>query len=128
MRLPALLSFVGAVIGALLCLVLSIWLFAASSTVQAFQADLQHRQTDLQTEQTQFQSKQQILQAKQQLLNTAQAVSEKVGPAVIADLQTLAVQNKNDKIKNLLAKYGVKVEEAPAAAPKPAASTPKPNP
>jgi len=106
---------------------LSVWLYFVSSEDQGFQADLQKSQTSLQTEQSQFQNKQQILQAKQQQLNAAQAVSTKWAPAIITDLQALAVQNKNDKLKNLLAKYGIKAEEAPASpAPKPAASTPKP--
>lgn len=125
MRFPTLLSTVGAA----LCLVLSVWLYTVSKTDQGLQADLQKSQTNLQTEQGQFQVKQQILQAKQQQLNAAQTLSQQVGPAVISDLQSLAVQNKNDKIKNLLSKYGIKAEEAPASTPagsKPAAATPKP--
>jgi len=113
MRFPTLLSTVGAA----LSLVLSVWLFKVSSTDQGLQADLQKSQTNLQLEQGQLQTKQQVLQAKQQQLNAAQAVSTKWGPAVISDLQALAVQNKNDKLKNLLSKYGIKAEEAPASTP-----------
>jgi hypothetical protein len=125
MKFPALLSTSAAA----LCLALSIWLFFASLGDQSLQSDLQKRQTTLQTHQQDFQIAQQQLQSQQQQIQTANTLAEKVGPAVVTDLVTLAKTNKNDKIKKLLTKYGVSTEDAPAASPKPAAAaTPAPKP
>jgi uncharacterized membrane-anchored protein len=112
MTFPALLSSAAAVLSVLISLVL----FFGNDKNQARSAELQRGQAELQTEQQQFQLQQQQIQAQQQVINTANQLQQQVGPAVIADLKTLAKENKNDKIKNLLTKYGVALEEpAPAA-------------
>jgi uncharacterized protein YlxW (UPF0749 family) len=137
MTFPALLSTASAA----LALILSLILFFTNATNENVQEDLRRRELDLATEQGQFQAQQQHLQQQQQIINTATTLKDQVGPAVVNDLKTIAADKKNDKIKNLLTKYGVKDEAAspapaaggkaaPAAAsPAPAAATPaKPGP
>ncbi len=112
MTFPALLSAAAAALSVLI----SIFLFFGNNGNQELSSKLQKRQAELQTEQGQFQLQQQQLQAQQQVINTANQLGQQVGPAVIADLKTVAKENKNDKIKNLLIKYGVNPEDpAPAA-------------
>jgi hypothetical protein len=46
-------------------------------------------------------------------------VAEQVGPAVLKDLGSVVVQKKNEKIRGLLSRYGVSVQETPPAETKP---------
>jgi mannitol-specific phosphotransferase system IIBC component len=129
-RVPFILS----VASAALCLVLSVWLFFTASANQGLQSELQKRQQELQNQQQKVQLQQQQLQAQQQQIEQGNVLSQQVGPAVLRDLGSLAVQNKNEKIRGLLAKYGFTISEATpaptgsaaaAATPAPAA-TPRP--
>jgi hypothetical protein len=116
MRIAGIISTAAAVI----CLALSIWLFFANNANQALQGELQTKQQDVQTQQQQVQLQQQQLQTQQQNINAGTQLAQQVGPAVLRDLGSLALQNKNERIKKLLAKYGVTLKEneaTPAPAP-----------
>lgn len=115
--------FILSVVSSALCLILSIWLFFAGSSNQGLQSELQKRQQELQGQQQKFQIQQQKLQAQKQQIEQGNTLSQQVGPAVLRDLGTLAVQNKNEKIRGLLSKYGFNIDEK---APTDAAATPKP--
>jgi type II secretory pathway pseudopilin PulG len=117
MKLPALLST--AIAG--LCLVLSVWLFASSRTTQNLQGTLQEQQQELQTAQQEVQLQQQQLQTQQEQINAGTQLAKEVGPNVLRDLGTVAVQSKNEDIKKILSKYGVTIKEDDAAAAAPAA-------
>ncbi len=114
MKLPVLISTTVAGI----CLLLSIWLFVESHTNQNMQGELQQKQQELQTVQQEVQLQQQQLQAQQEQINAGTQLAKEVGPAVLRDLGSLAVQSKNEQIKKLLAKYGVSIKED-AATPTP---------
>lgn len=120
MKLPAILSTVAAG----LCLALSAWLFVVSGSNSKLQGELQKQQTELQSQQQEVQLQQQQLQAQQQQINAGTQLAQQIGPSVLRDLGALAVENKNEKIKKLLSKYGVTLQENPAT-PAPGA-TPKP--
>lgn len=109
---------------AALCLVLSAWLFVANSANQSLQGELQAKQEDLQTQQQQVQLQQQQHQAQQQTINDGTQLAQQVGPAVLRDLASVALQNKNENIRKLLAKYGVTVKEPETPLPAPSATTP----
>ena len=97
-----------------------IWLFFASSATLSLQWELQQRQDEIQTKQQAIQLQQQQLQAQQQQINTGAQLAEQIGPAVLRDLASLVLQNKNQKIRELLQKYGVEAKEAPATPATPA--------
>ena len=82
--------------------------------------------TPAQARQLAIQSQQQQLQLQQQRIDSGAQLANQLGPAMLRDLAALQLQNKNQKIADLLKKYGVeaRAEQAPA---KPA-STPAPTP
>jgi len=116
------------IVSGLLALLLSVVFYFKSSSVQGLSEDLQKQQDTLASEQRSFQTKQQVFQGQQQQVQSAMQLSQQVGPQVLNDLGLLARENKNDKIKKLLEKYGVTINEAPAATPKPAGGNPAPAP
>ena len=89
-----------------LCLVLSIIIFAVGSSNNSLQIEVQKQQT--------------ALQAQQEEINAGNAISQKIGPALLQDMAASSV--KNEKMKSLLSKHGynVQVKDAPAS------STPAP--
>jgi hypothetical protein len=119
---------------AALCVVLSIWLFFANAANQTLQGDLQTKQQQVQTQQQQAQAQQQQFQEQEQKIGAGSQLAQQVGPAVLRDLGSVAVQKKNERIKKLLGKYGVTVKENepataapnPASAPSPPAPTAAP--
>lgn len=115
---------IASIAATLLSLVLSVWLFATSSSAQGLQEELQKQQQELQAQNQLVQAQQQKLQAQQEQIQSANVLSQQVGPQVLQDLANRAV--KNPKIEGLLSKYNLKVQEKPAAGEKPAprASTP----
>lgn len=104
----------------LLGLILSIWLFISSSAAQGLQADLQTQQQSLQSQQLMVQTQQQRLQQQQEQIQSGNVLSQQVGPQVLQDLARRAVTNKNDKIRSLLAKHDLNIQEKPAAGATPA--------
>ncbi len=114
---------IASVAASLLGLALSIWLFIANSSAQSLQDELQKRQQELQNQQQLVQGQQQKLQLQQDQIQTGNALSQQVGPQVLQSLGQAVVQNKNEKIRGLLSKYGINVQEN-AATPKPAAPKP----
>ncbi len=115
------------IVSGLLCLLLSVVFYFKSSSVQSLSEDLQKQQDTLQSEQRSFQTKQQLFQNMQQQVQSAQQLAEKVGPQVLNDLGLVARDNKNEKIKKMLEKYGVTINEKAAETPKPAdPAAPKP--
>ena len=105
-------SLLSSVAGAL-CVLLSAVYYIKSSNVQKMQADLQKRQQEVQSEQQEVQLQQQKGQAQQQQIDAGIKLQQQIGPAVLNDLGLLARDNKNDKIRKLLEKYGVKINETP---------------
>ncbi len=102
------------------CLALSIWLFLAGRTSIDLQAELQRQQDSLQAQQLEVQLQRQKFQAQQDQINTAAQLAQQVGPAVVRDLGSLMIENKNDKIEALLAKHGVSVtQSSPSPSPAP---------
>lgn len=64
--------------------------------------------------QPQLDAKKQQLRIQQDKLNKGSAISQNVGPAVLADIRSAAEKNNNLKLKDLLAKYGVREVGGPA--------------
>ncbi len=141
MRFPSVLSTAIAAI----CLALSVWLYGASASNQSLQTELQKKQTEMQTQQQQMQLQAAQLQEQQASINQGMKLAQEIGPSVLKDLGALAVQNKNEKIRKLLSKYGLSIQEnaegaspapgsgaatpavppAPAATPRATSSTPR---
>jgi hypothetical protein len=105
-------------VSGLLCLALSVVFYFKSAGVQSRSAELQKQQQKVQSQQQSLQVKQQEFQNQQQQIESGVQLAQKVGPAVLNDLGIKAKENKNDKIKKLLEKYGVSLKEEDAA-PKP---------
>lgn len=57
-----------------------------------------------------IQAQQQRLQAQQQQIDAAAQLANQVGPAMIRDMATLQIQNKNQKIGAILKKYGIEAK------------------
>jgi hypothetical protein len=115
------------IVSGLLCLLMSVVFYVKSGSVQTLSEDLQKQQDSLAAEQRSFQTKQQVLQGQQQAVQGARQLSEQIGPQVLNDLGLLARDNKNEKIKKLLEKYDVKINEKPPETPKPAGNNPAPS-
>jgi len=96
-------------------LLLSLWLCVVSLSANSMQATLQKLQEDLQSRQQAVQLQQQQLQAQQQQIESAKQLAQQVGPAVVRDLASLQVQNKNTKIAAILKKYGIEIKENPSS-------------
>ncbi len=109
-----------------LVVLLSLWLFVGSWSVHSKQGAVQSLQEKIQARQLAIQSQQQQIQLQQQRIDSGAQLANQIGPAMLRDLAGLQLQNKNQKIADLLKKYGVeaRAEQAPA---KPA-STPAPTP
>lgn len=108
-----------------LVVLLSLWLFVGSWSVHSKQGAVQSLQEKIQARQLAIQSQQQQLQVQQQRIDSGAQLANQLGPAMLRDLAALQLQNKNQKIADLLKKYGVeaRAEQAPA---KPASTTPAP--
>lgn len=106
-------------VSGLVCLALSVVFYFKSAGVQARSAELQVQQQKIQERQQALQVKQQDFQNQQQQINAGAQLAQQVGPAVLNDLGVKARDNKNDKIRKLLEKYGVTVNEQGTGAPKP---------
>lgn len=115
------------IISGALALMLSVVFLAKNSTVQSKSGDLQKQQTEFQTQQQTLATQQQQFQNLQAQVQSAAQLAQQVGPQVLNDLGLVAREKKNDKIRKVLEKYGVTINDKPAATPAPAAgSTPKP--
>ena len=105
-------------VSGLLCLALSVVFYFKSAGVQTRSAELQKQQQRIQSQQQSLQVKQQEFQNQQNAINAGAQLAQQVGPQVLNDLGLKAKDNKNDKIKKLLEKYGVSVK-GDSEAPKP---------
>src|SRR5262245_6810583 len=101
-----------------LCLLLSGVFYMKSASVQGKSAELQKKQTENQTQSSELQVKQQTFQLQQKQIEAGAQLAQQIGPAVLNDLGVLARDNKNDKIKKLLEKYGVTINDKGAEEPK----------
>lgn len=108
-----------------LVVLLSLWLFVGSWSFHSKQGAVQALQEKIQARQLAIQSQQQQIQLQQQRIDSGAQLANQVGPAMLRDLAALQLQNKNQKIADLLKKYGVeaRAEQAPAK-PAAAPSTP----
>jgi hypothetical protein len=80
-------------------------------------------QQALESVQTKIQAKRELLQTQQEKLAKGSAISDSVGPAIVADMATAAVKGNNAKLRDLLQKRGMDPALAAAAkehAPSPA--------
>src|SRR5258705_12325251 len=111
MKLTAILSTSAAA----LCLALSIWLFFVSSANSQLQLELRTKQEGNQTLEQALRLQRQQLEAQQEQIKAGTRLAQDLGPAVLRDLGALALRHKNEKVKALLAKYGVSVSERDAA-------------
>lgn len=102
-----------------LSLVLSVWLLISGMANQDLQGQWQQKQQTLLDQQQELATQQQKAQQQQQQIQSGKYVAEQVGPAVLKDLGSVVVQKKNEKIRGLLSRYGVVVQEAPEAKPNP---------
>jgi len=114
MNPAAILSIASSLLG----LVLSVVFYIKSAGVQSLGVDLQKKQQEYQTQQSSLQVKQQDFQNQQQQINAGMQLAQQVGPQVLNDLGVVARDNKNDKIKKLLEKYGVSINEKAPETPK----------
>ena len=62
--------------------------------------------------------------AMQQQIQAAMQLAQQIGPQVLNDLGLKARDNKNDKLRKLLSKYGVEINDKAAASPAPSSSAP----
>ncbi len=65
--------------------------------------------------QTKLVNARQTLQVQQEKLNKGSAISESVGPAVLADISSVAEKANNPRLRELLLKHGVKPAGTEAA-------------
>jgi multidrug efflux pump subunit AcrA (membrane-fusion protein) len=98
-----------------LSLLLSLWLLVGTWGNHGAQRRLQGLQDEIQSRQLAIQSQQQQLQAQQQQIDSGAQLANQVGPAMLRDLAELSVVNKNEKISELLKKYGLEVKANPEA-------------
>lgn len=103
-----------------LCLFLSIWLFFIGRTSVKLQSELLRQQESFQGQQREIQLGQQQLQAQQNQIDVSMKLAQEIGPAILRDLATLAVQNKNKEIEDLLAKHGFTLTQKTGEAETPA--------
>ena len=113
------------IVSGALALLLSVIFYFQNSNVQSRSGELQEKQEALNNEQRNFQNQQQIFQAAQQRVQNTNQLMQ-VGNQVLTELAVKGRDTRNEKIKKLLEKYDLKLQEAPAETPK-AADTPKPN-
>ena len=99
-----------------LAVLLSLWLLVGTWGNHSAQRRLQGQQEEIQSRQLAIQSQQQQLQLQQQRIDSGAQLANQLGPAMLRDLAALQLQNKNQKIADLLKKYGVeaRAEQAPA--------------
>ena len=71
-------------------------------------------QDEIQAHQLAIQGQQQQLQAQQQQIEAAAQLQNQIGPAMLRDLAQISVSNKNNKITELLKKYGMEVNVNPS--------------
>ena len=93
-----------------LAVLLSLWFLVGTWSNQSLQRGLQKQQDEIQVGQNAIQQQQQKLQAQQQQIDAASQLANQVGPAMIRDLATLQIQNKNQKIGTILKKYGIEAK------------------
>lgn len=93
-----------------IAVLLSLWFLVANWSNQSLQRGLQQQQDEIQASQLTIQSKQQQLQAQQQVIDASSQLANQVGPAMIRDLASLQIQNKNQAIATLLKKYGIEAK------------------
>jgi hypothetical protein len=111
-------------------LLLAVWLLISGFSNQGQQTRWQEQQQELLNHQQTLQTLQQKAQMQQQQIQSGRQLAEQIGPEVLKDIGKSVIDKKNEKLKGLLAKYGVSVQEAtPAPAPKPPTIPPAaPNP
>ena len=97
-----------------LALLLSLWFLVGTWSNQSFESKLLKQQDEIQAHQLAIQAQQQQLQAQQQQIEGAAQLQNQIGPAMLRDLAQLSVTNKNNKITELLKKYGLEVNQTPA--------------
>ena len=97
-----------------LALLLSLWFLVGTWSNQSFETKLLKLQDEIQAHQLTIQGQQQQLQAQQQQIEAAAQLQNQIGPAILRDLAQLSVASKNNKITELLKKYGMEVSANPA--------------
>lgn len=93
-----------------IALILGAWLFFASLGNTSKQAQLLSLQEEVQAKTAIVQKQQRDLQIQQQEIESGAQLAQQTGPSVLRDLATLQVENKNERIGELLQKYGLEVK------------------
>jgi hypothetical protein len=102
---------------ATLAAVLGLWLAFSGFSNTSKQASLLALQETAQAKSTTVQKLQRDLQAQQQQIESGAQLAQQTGPAVLRDLATLQVENRNEKISVLLKKYGLEIKPNTPANP-----------
>jgi ABC-type uncharacterized transport system ATPase subunit len=113
MNIPSLFSTLTCSVAA----ALGLWLVFSGFSNTSKQAELLNLQEQAQAKNTIVQKLQRDLQAQQQQIESGAQLAQQTGPAVLKDLATLQVENKNAKIAELLKKYGLEVQLNPTQNP-----------
>ncbi len=92
----------------------SIRFFDLSSENMGLRIRLQEKQTAIESIQPRLMAARQQLQAQQERLNRGFAISEKVGPAILADMQFVAEKPGAQRVRDLLVKHRM-LTDSPAA-------------
>lgn len=114
-------SFIAIVSGAVVFF--SVRQFQGASDTMAMRIRIQEKQMFIESLQPQLLAARQQLQGQQERINRGFAISEKVGPAVLSDIQLVAEQPGAERLRQLLAKHRMQspaerklsAEEAPAS-------------
>jgi hypothetical protein len=109
-----------------LTLLLSLWLFVAGLMNKSQQNKWQEQQQELMNHQQTIAALQQKAQGQQQQIQAGRQLTEQNGQAFLKDIGSAVVKNKNEKLKTLLARYGVTVQENTPAPATPGVKTTTP--
>jgi len=101
------ISYISAGLAALTAVLCCRYYFAMAENARIRVEGVEFQQL-AETLQPQLFEKRQRLQVQQEKLNKGSAISQNVGPAVLADIRAASEKSNNVKLKELLAKYGVK--------------------
>ena len=101
------ISYISAGLAAVTAVLCCKYYFAMAETARIRVEGVEFQQLT-ESLQPQMLEKRQRLQAQQEKLNKGSAISQSIGPAVLADIRAASEKSNNVKLKELLVKYGVR--------------------
>ena len=108
------LSYIVAVIGGAV-MALTVKHYSVVTENSKVRLELFGYQQAVESVQTKIQAKRELLQTQQEKLAKGSAISDSVGPAIVADMAAVAVKGNNAKLRDLLQKHGMDPALAAAA-------------